>query len=412
MPLIMSGKGKAGKSSGGKASSDSKAQSRSAKAGLQFPVGRVHRLLKKGNYAQRVGAGAPVYLAAVLEYLAAEILELAGNAARDNKKQRIVPRHLQLAIRNDEELHKLLGNVVISQGGVVPHIAPELLPSKSSKGKKDEGVNDTRIMAKDANNHSNAAQRATSEPPDRPTGPLSVPVSSVDRDVVKVNNANVTELKNACDDAVKRYLARPELFKQIHLHTDVRLGLGWLSVFVAGGTALYGYKIDFEKSKPVVWVGVIFSTFGVGMRGGVKLAEMGMSNLHKFVRYNDALLALAYANLKYNPDGSGWRVYYVAPGVLPSIITERINISSKTQPARKIKPSAANKNTTSTPPAYTLSISYVRSTNAGKSLLAKGKTKVEKGYTAFFDEQGTMEQEAFEKWVGEAVESAMDGKNA
>ncbi|KIL61069.1 hypothetical protein M378DRAFT_167427 [Amanita muscaria Koide BX008] len=135
----MSGKGKAGKS-GGKASGEAtKSQSRSSKAGLQFPVGRVHRLLKKGNYAQSVGAGAPVYLAAVLEYLAAEILELAGNAARDNKKQRIVPRHLQLAIRNDEELHKLLGNVVISQGGVVPHIAPELLPSKSGR-KKDDGI--------------------------------------------------------------------------------------------------------------------------------------------------------------------------------------------------------------------------------------------------------------------------------
>ncbi|KAK7034517.1 hypothetical protein VNI00_012364 [Paramarasmius palmivorus] len=129
--------GKAGKT-GGKASGEgSKAQSRSAKAGLQFPVGRVHRLLKKGNYAQRVGAGAPVYLAAVLEYLAAEILELAGNAARDNKKQRIVPRHLQLAIRNDEELNKLMGDVVISQGGVVPHIESSLLPSKSGKGKKD-----------------------------------------------------------------------------------------------------------------------------------------------------------------------------------------------------------------------------------------------------------------------------------
>jgi histone H2A len=136
----MSGKVTAGKSKSGKAAggdSAAKSQSRSSKAGLQFPVGRIHRLLKKGNYAQRVGAGAPVYLAAVLEYLAAEILELAGNAARDNKKHRIVPRHLQLAIRNDEELSKLLGDVVISQGGVVPHIAPELLPTKTGKGKKD-----------------------------------------------------------------------------------------------------------------------------------------------------------------------------------------------------------------------------------------------------------------------------------
>ncbi|KAK0552832.1 histone H2A [Tilletia horrida] len=124
-----------GKTGGKAGESTTKSTTRSAKAGLQFPVGRIHRILKNGNYAQRVGAGAPVYLAAVLEYLAAEILELAGNAARDNKKSRIIPRHLQLAIRNDEELNKLLGSVTISQGGVLPFIQSELLPAKSGKKK-------------------------------------------------------------------------------------------------------------------------------------------------------------------------------------------------------------------------------------------------------------------------------------
>ncbi|KCV68608.1 histone H2A [Fonticula alba] len=129
---MVSGKigGKGGKKD---ATEASKSKSRSSKAGLQFPVGRIHRLLRKGNYAQRIGVGAPVYLAAVLEYLAAEILELAGNAARDNKKTRIAPRHLQLAIRNDLELDKLLTNVTISKGGVLPSIHPVLLPQKNTK---------------------------------------------------------------------------------------------------------------------------------------------------------------------------------------------------------------------------------------------------------------------------------------
>ena len=120
---------------GGRGGSKKKATSRSAKAGLQFPVGRVHRHMKLGKYSSRIGAGAPVYLAAVLEYLAAEVLELAGNASRDNKKSRIVPRHIQLAIRNDEELSKLLGTVTIASGGVLPNIHSVLLPRKGAKGK-------------------------------------------------------------------------------------------------------------------------------------------------------------------------------------------------------------------------------------------------------------------------------------
>ncbi|KAF4681508.1 histone h2a [Perkinsus olseni] len=129
----MSGKGKGGRGKAGKKTGTG-AKSRSAKAGLQFPVGRIARYLKKGRYAKRVGSGAPVYLAAVLEYLVAEILELAGNAARDHKKTRIIPRHIQLAVRNDEELNKFLAGVTLASGGVLPNIHTTLLPKKS-KGK-------------------------------------------------------------------------------------------------------------------------------------------------------------------------------------------------------------------------------------------------------------------------------------
>ena len=124
--FVALGKGKGGRGA-------KKSTTASAKAGLQFPVGRIGRYLRTGKYATRMGAGAPVYLAAVLEYLCAEILELAGNAARDNKKSRIVPRHITLAVKNDEELNKLLGGVTIASGGVLPNIHAVLLPKKSSK---------------------------------------------------------------------------------------------------------------------------------------------------------------------------------------------------------------------------------------------------------------------------------------
>ncbi|KAK3524224.1 hypothetical protein QTP70_023583, partial [Hemibagrus guttatus] len=110
--------------------------SRSVRAGVIFPVGRMLRYIKHNLPKYRIGVGAPVYLAAVLEYLTAEILELAGNAARDNKKGRVTPRHILLAIANDEELNQLLKSVTIAAGGVLPNIHPELLAKKrGSRGK-------------------------------------------------------------------------------------------------------------------------------------------------------------------------------------------------------------------------------------------------------------------------------------
>ncbi|CAF0793723.1 unnamed protein product [Brachionus calyciflorus] len=93
---------------GGKDSGKIKSVSRSLRAGLQFPVGRIHRLLK-GKTANhgRVGATAAVYCAAILEYLCAEVLELA-------------------AIRGDEELDLLI-KATIAGGGVIPHIHKALV---------------------------------------------------------------------------------------------------------------------------------------------------------------------------------------------------------------------------------------------------------------------------------------------
>ena len=131
---------------------------RSTRAGIVFPVTRIHRYLRKTLLKYRLQVGAPVYLSAVLEYLCAEILELAGNAARDNKKRIVTPRHILLAVANDDELSKLLQGVTISQGGVFPHIPEVLLyrksklreamKSKSSSGESGEPPTTKTVTAK------------------------------------------------------------------------------------------------------------------------------------------------------------------------------------------------------------------------------------------------------------------------
>ena len=91
-------------------------------------------MLRTGKYCQRVGAGAPVYMASALEYLCAEILEMAGRITGNSGKVIIMPRHVQLAIGGDEEFSKLFNTWTISGGGVTPYINPiHLIKNKPKK---------------------------------------------------------------------------------------------------------------------------------------------------------------------------------------------------------------------------------------------------------------------------------------
>ena len=102
-------------------------------AGLQFPVNRIASCLIEGYYAPKISSGTPIYLAAVLEYLCAELLELSGNAAKHSKSKRIIPRHINIAVRNDTDgLNKLFAHCHIVCGGVLPNIHQVLLPQKKS----------------------------------------------------------------------------------------------------------------------------------------------------------------------------------------------------------------------------------------------------------------------------------------
>ena len=106
------------------------------KAGIIFPPSRGRDIIES-HTRKRISAGASVYLVAVLEYMTAEILELSGNAARDNKLKTIKTRNILLAIENDTELNDLILelNWEVLGGGVLPNIHAKIIPKKKNKFK-------------------------------------------------------------------------------------------------------------------------------------------------------------------------------------------------------------------------------------------------------------------------------------
>jgi histone H2A len=96
---------------------------------------KIAQIFERRKNGEIVGVGAPEFLSAVFEYLTIEVLELTGNAARDNKKIKISPRDNMLAVRKDEELNQLPSNITISSAGVVSHIHKVLFSSKNGESK-------------------------------------------------------------------------------------------------------------------------------------------------------------------------------------------------------------------------------------------------------------------------------------
>ncbi|CAE6418975.1 hypothetical protein RSOLAG1IB_02670 [Rhizoctonia solani AG-1 IB] len=184
---------------------------------------------------------------------------------------------------------------------------------------------------------------------------------------VKVNNSSLTELKLACDDALRRHLSRPDQFKAQHTHTDVRLGLGYASVAIAAATGLYSWKKEFEESKPMVWIGVI-----------LYMLLTGAQTLYAYFIERDTVFV-------------GKR-----KTVNKRIETERLTIGAKTLPS--------NQKSVSDGPRYVLTASYVHTASNGKSLIRKAKQTTEATFTTWFDEEGRMDEVAFGEWLSGFVE--------
>ncbi|XP_010078968.1 PREDICTED: histone H2A-beta, sperm-like, partial [Pterocles gutturalis] len=123
-------------SEGSEAKAKKSRSSRSSRAGLLFPVSRVDKQLRRGGFAERFGASAPVYLAAVLQWVTHKTMDAAGKISKKSNQQRISPLHLHRAVQKSSVLKQLLrGSVPRRRGRAVPQRQPVASPCKKKMTK-------------------------------------------------------------------------------------------------------------------------------------------------------------------------------------------------------------------------------------------------------------------------------------
>ena len=241
----MSGKGRC-RGDSEKKKENAEKRSSSAKAGLQFPVDRIGRYLREGKYANRLLAGAPVYLAAVLEFLCAEILELAGNVARGENDiinnnsiegggdatslgadgtpppppVRIGPQHITTAVKSDEELHT---SIIQMQNKQIAIDKDEIDAAKIVQQMKTQSNNQTNVAIQpQKQTHEQIRQMKLAAKQQRLQAKLEKQ-KSIQREKERQNQ--LRQAKALAKQQLAQEKQRKEIEKQRQLEEEVRLRL-------------------------------------------------------------------------------------------------------------------------------------------------------------------------------------------
>ena len=125
-----------------------KKTSKSERAGINFPVGRISRYMKEKKVIERISLGSPVFMAAMQEYITADLLDQAGNTCQDDGKKKLTPRHIFTSIQTDQEFHDLFENTIIANGGVREFVNKELVPENIRKKERQRSKERTQKMAR------------------------------------------------------------------------------------------------------------------------------------------------------------------------------------------------------------------------------------------------------------------------